>query len=296
MAKEGDKETVTSETEKGCVCVSLWECCGGKGWSGAVNDGTPEFPNVTIYAKGGPQQIEVTGTFSKKGKVVNVKLHLGVSRKVKRFEWGLWRDAFLGRLKGLKEWQEEHGIQGADLHLTDGGMKIELEEMKTSAEETVICWPGWRPFRFEMMRFDLESDGLLKEQFEEEREYANHVKKSAFDWRDHDQKYREGQALAWQGKFTVYVCLDSVARIQVKTVAYMEASGAVLKHAYLVTEKAFEDGGTQAQSKRGLDRSAVFLEDAKKCLLGDWERAVSLLEIAATVDGNEEALGSVLMR
>lgn len=82
----------------------------------------------------------------------------------REFVWQWWRDAFTGRLEGMKERQREHNMESSlDVIPSNGTMDTEFEMYKTLTNEKFLVWRGWRPFRVEFCLFEVKRSGLLKE-------------------------------------------------------------------------------------------------------------------------------------
>lgn len=120
----------------------------------------PCFGDINIRPVGGPQHCEVNAKTSRNGLKLSVAISVRLLGEEPRFQWRWWRNAFLGRLLGAKEWREIHNIPSPELHLMTGVMNQELKTMSTRTEENFKFWPGWRPFRFGFSLFEL--DGLQK--------------------------------------------------------------------------------------------------------------------------------------
>ena len=118
----------------------------------------------------GPQSISVqvhlenTGDSGEARHRVGVQLCRKSNMRDARFEWQWWRDAALGRMEGLRRWQENHGMRSVDLHTTESTIASGTRIVKSAVAGVgmeMCVWSGWEPFRFRQCRLELESEKLL---------------------------------------------------------------------------------------------------------------------------------------
>lgn len=120
----------------------------------------------TIRPRCGPQHLFV-GVRLHVGRNVRVRVYLerGLREEDDLFEWEWWRDSFLGRLDGRREWKERHGfgeegvVRWTDGEIGGGVTGVDMRDWGTG--DRVSIWIGWLPFRVRMVREELISDGFL---------------------------------------------------------------------------------------------------------------------------------------
>lgn len=80
------------------------------------------------------------------------------------FKWGLWRDAFLGRLSGKEKWRKDRLAKAVDLFVTKGPLIADFDEIETPTGDSFTVWKGWMPFRVDFCKFEVENSSLLGSQ------------------------------------------------------------------------------------------------------------------------------------
>lgn len=96
------------------------------------------------------------------------------------FHWQSWRDSAMGRMKGLKDWQTNHGMRSPDLHISNAGIASGIRKEETGllrSRQEVLVWLGWNPFRVKQCRLELEGENVLKK-FLIERDIGVPVRKN----------------------------------------------------------------------------------------------------------------------
>ena len=157
--------------------------------------------SVEVKAEGLPRSCALHVSY--KDEKMCVKMNRSEEYNV--FVWEEWRNAFQGRLAGLREWQWQNGcwsgmsgvensnnssenisshIETGDRFLrckysiSDGMEKINLSCRASLnpyrwGKECLTVWKGWLPHRRNMCKFELESSGLIKK-----HEVRNYMKAS----------------------------------------------------------------------------------------------------------------------
>lgn len=113
-------------------------------------------PVIRIRAICGPQDIQL-----KLRRDTTQGLNLRIEGKDEKLEWMKWRDSFLGRLFGFREWQTAFGFKSIpDLHLCapdhiSGG----VVDLTTTTSQTFTTFSNWIPFRpsFSLFEFKFKS-------------------------------------------------------------------------------------------------------------------------------------------
>lgn len=192
------------------------------------------------------------------------------------FQWEWWRDAFMSRLEGLKQWQASHDMRFVDLHGTDipisegtRGVQVILK----GTGKSFRTWCGWAPFRFEFCRFELESRGFLLH-FESAKVVNIVTGESKDDARRHRLPRAERRALP-----------------------YSEAEREQIRNASFVVREVISEAGLDEDYDRVVlstaDRAKGLIDSAERLLCErkeNFDRSVLLLEVAAVELGNVEAL------
>ncbi|PXF47042.1 Cytochrome c oxidase assembly factor 7 [Gracilariopsis chorda] len=220
---------------------------------------------VTIVPICGPQKFSV---------VVNITTTGQCSMRVfadrERFQWQWWRDAFLGRLEGFREWQTQQNIPCVELDLDEEYAEAPgISKLRTATHSSFQTWNEWTPFRAIICKYELESDGLLQQPCVVELKTPS---------------IRDEKA----GITNHFV---EIPVQDIKEVSYEEADDALLMHTCLLVQDALKhqpvlmnvshDEGTGGNPADLLIKLGDTLEPS---------RAVNLYEIAAVQYGRVDAL------
>ncbi len=146
--------------------------------------------SVEVSAEGLPRCCALHVTYRHE----NMYIEINRSEEYNIFVWEEWRNAFQGRLAGLREWQWENGCwsgmsetdnsndssENISSHIETGDRFLRcdypisngIERIKLSCaaslnpyqwgRDCLTVWKGWLPHRRNMCRFELESNGLIK--------------------------------------------------------------------------------------------------------------------------------------
>eukprot|EP00178_Gracilaria_changii_P002659 TRINITY_DN1396_c0_g1_i6.p1 TRINITY_DN1396_c0_g1~~TRINITY_DN1396_c0_g1_i6.p1 ORF type:complete len:1292 (-),score=238.65 TRINITY_DN1396_c0_g1_i6:876-4694(-) len=189
------------------------------------------------------------------------------------FRWKWWRDSFIGRLEGFKEWQEEMGIRSVGIEdaneAFDRGGSSQMSELRTITGRRFRTWNEWSGFRGGIRKLELESEGFLQE------------------------LKSEGAKLAGFELKKLSTTVASLPVRKMRRVCYDHANEIVLKHSCtLIGERLRRGDQDEAQKQNGPsvtnERIGRDLVDLSK-QIGKAE-ALMVLEIAATQYEMEEAL------
>ncbi|KAI0560846.1 Sel1-repeat containing protein [Gracilaria domingensis] len=215
---------------------------------------------------------------------VGVRITIGGKRKWRSrllweeeeisFKWKWWRESFAGRLEGTLEWQDEMGIDGAEIvdsnfshDNSESRTENNIVSFKTITGRSFETWKEWSVFRTGICRFELESKGFLQE------------------------LKVEGKKEAGYSTAKEMVNVANLPLWKVKSVCYNHAREAVLQHSCAIIEERLEHKAFDEKSAGKLNHS----EDVGRNLVTLSERfeeaeALTLLEIAATEYGMGEAM------
>lgn len=229
-----------------------------------------EGVSVIIVPICGPQILSITLDVDKTG-----SCSVWMKSAEGEFKWQWWRDAFMGRVEGLKEWQKELGIGYVDVeNEPEDELKTAMVEMTTPMNSTLSVWREWTPFRTGFCRFELESEGLLK------ASYVVGYKTPTVS----DDKC-----------FSYVIGRLPVRRI--KVVRYDEADDYVLKHSCLFVQETLrsrtrtqicgQDNVAGGNNQSAENAASKLMDLAKRV---DAPRALMLYETAAIQYGRRDAL------
>lgn len=110
-------------------------------------------PVIRIRAICGPQDIQV-----KLSSDATQGLTLRIEGKVEKLEWMKWRNSFMGRLFGFREWQTTFGFKSVpDLQVSvpdhiSGG----VVDLTTTTSQTFTTFSNWIPFRPSFSLFEFK--------------------------------------------------------------------------------------------------------------------------------------------
>ena len=153
------------------------------------NDSENEF-SLEVRAEGLPRSCALHVLY--KSEIMHIEM--ARNDEYVEFSWEEWRNAFQGRLAGLREWQWENGCwsgmtniensndssENISSHIETGDRFLRckypisdgIERIKLSyaaslnpyqwGRDCLTVWKGWLPHRRNMCRFELESNGLIK--------------------------------------------------------------------------------------------------------------------------------------
>ncbi|CDF35963.1 Sel1-repeat containing protein [Chondrus crispus] len=82
------------------------------------------------------------------------------------FDWEAWRDAFNGRLRGLKGWQKAQGMSVFEECTTYASIRRSIERWKLPDPRTgsqLRIWAGWLPHRPVIAKYELGTEGLIRQ-------------------------------------------------------------------------------------------------------------------------------------
>lgn len=88
-------------------------------------------------------------------------IHLGCGPNVNEFRWQDWRDAFLGRLTGITEWQRNHFMRGIHVNRTKNPISSPFRKLKVLDDREIQVFEGWQPFRARIHKFELQNSSLI---------------------------------------------------------------------------------------------------------------------------------------
>lgn len=229
-----------------------------------------DFVSVIIGPVCGPQILSIVLDIDNSG-----KCNLRMRGDGCEFKWRWWRDAFMGRLEGQQEWQEELGIGHLDVeNNAEDGLNSTMVQMTTPLNSPLTVWREWAPFRTEFCRFELESEGLLKGSY-----VVGH----------------KTPTVSNDKCFSYVIGRLPVRRI--KVMRYDEADDGILKHSCLFVQETLRSRSRTQTC--GEDQVAVgsnqYTENAASKLMdlaqsSDASRALVLYETAAIQHGLREAL------
>lgn len=220
---------------------------------------------VTIAPICGPQKFSVVVSITTTG-----QCSMRVFAGQERFQWEWWRDAFLGRLEGLKEWQKQLNIPCVELDLAEKYAETPgISKLRTATHSSFQTWNEWTPFRAVICKYELESDGLLQQPCVVELKTPS---------------IRDEKA----GITNHFV---EIPVQDIKEVSYDEADDALLMHTCLLVQDALQYQPVLVNAMQNEDTTDNPADLLMK--LGDTlepSRAVNLYEIAAVQYGRVDAL------
>lgn len=162
------KEKEASVVE-GCGNCEIW-LPGDSKTEDCSGETRPLFERYTLIFKSvcAPQPYYAEVGFSKNDSN-NLEMWVRLARsegcQEDSFIWEWWRDAFLGRIEGMREWQKMHGLPSCEVRVTDTDIWTGLKSKRLrlpGTGEKIMIWEGWRPFRLGFCRFELEDDMFLR--------------------------------------------------------------------------------------------------------------------------------------
>ncbi|CAN8075749.1 unnamed protein product [Agarophyton chilense] len=162
----------------------------------------------------GPQKISVLLKLGTAGECT-----VQVLSDCEEFRWRWWRDAFIGRLEGFRDWQRDLGISSVDVDHIRNDQLLGILRLQTATKASFLTWNEWPPFRAVICRFELESKGLLQQPVIEE--------------------YKTPLI-----HFDTTGVMSHFAKLPVKNVqavSYKDADDAVLMHTCLLVQDAVRD-------------------------------------------------------
>lgn len=124
---------------------------------------------VIVEAEGGPQAIKVMIQIQY-GKA----LHIRIVGQAKCLEWHHWKEAFLGRLIGFREWGSKHDFKNvpalhacAANHIFGG-----LIDLETITSQKFTTFSSWVPFRTSFCLFEFKYKDQSLQQIEVSQSYS----------------------------------------------------------------------------------------------------------------------------
>ncbi|CDF36659.1 Sel1-repeat containing protein [Chondrus crispus] len=198
---------------------------------------------------------------------VSVRLRRGENGAEGVFEWEWWRDAAMGRMEGLKRWQENHEMEAVEFRTSrlpiDSGLRIVDSAVRESGHE-FVTWAGWEPFRTKHCKLEVESEKLLVE-------FA---------------VTRQPESLVAKNKKITYSVNRMVGRR--RSVGYAEAKRESIRDGCLIVREALIEGTRVVESGTALSNQTEDTKDvirkAENLIGGGHEnfgRAIFLLKVAA---------------
>lgn len=133
-----------------------------------VSVGAPRTA-VIVEAVCGSQTIKVT---------INIEygkaLHFRIGGHAKFLKWHHWKEAFMGRLIGFRDWRSKHGFKdvpelqvSAANHITGG-----LLDLETITSHKFTTFPSWVPFRTSFCLFEFKYKDRTLSQIEVSQLYS----------------------------------------------------------------------------------------------------------------------------
>ncbi len=121
-----------------------------------------------IRASCGPQDVFIMVSFTTEDESDNLLLSVGIfldsERRIRTFEWEVWRDSFYGRLEGYRRVQEQLGTASLPLLRTQNDISAVIE--KTQREtfmggSAMNVWKGWLPPRASICKYEITTAGFI---------------------------------------------------------------------------------------------------------------------------------------
>lgn len=97
---------------------------------------------------------------------ISVRLARRNKERDDSFDWESWRDAFNGRLRGLRKWQERQGLGILDECATCCGIAEGIERWKLPDPRTgsqLRVWSGWLPHRPSICKYEVSTEGVIRQ-------------------------------------------------------------------------------------------------------------------------------------
>eukprot|EP00178_Gracilaria_changii_P004166 TRINITY_DN164_c0_g1_i11.p1 TRINITY_DN164_c0_g1~~TRINITY_DN164_c0_g1_i11.p1 ORF type:complete len:1662 (-),score=296.66 TRINITY_DN164_c0_g1_i11:8067-13052(-) len=190
-----------------------------------------ELKRVEICVVCGPQRMGVRVELRRRNQCELTVLNEGREK----FKWKWWRDAFIGRLEGMEEWQKGIGVNGVEVErwgASNGESDGVIREVWSLSKKKIQTWSEWGPFRMGFCRFELESKGLL------------------------EQPIRGGRRRAqFKGRHTFVPV--RLAMLKVINVSYNEIEDGMLRHYCDITREALECGSLHGRIDRCNDANKL---------------------------------------
>lgn len=77
------------------------------------------------------------------------------------FDWEMWRDAFIGRMIGAREWKEDHEMDFFREYTTFHGISNGFKQIRFNqgrSENFMNVWMGWLPMQPQICEFELKKE------------------------------------------------------------------------------------------------------------------------------------------
>ncbi|CDF36664.1 Sel1-repeat containing protein [Chondrus crispus] len=265
--QQRSREAGEVEIKQGESCVTLVL---GSGEEAQDQTGRIKTVELTITAMCAPQQTKLDVRLqytSEHVHEVSVRLRRGENGAEGVFEWEWWRDAAMGRMEGLKRWQENHEMEAVEFRTSrlpiDSGLRIVDSAVRESGHE-FVTWAGWEPFRTKHCKLEVESEKLLVE-------FA---------------VTRQPGSLAVRNK-KIYYSVDRMVGRR-RSVGYAEAKRESIRDGCLIVREALIEGTRVVESGTALSNQTEDTKDvirkAENLIGGGHEnfgRAIFLLKVAA---------------
>ncbi len=119
---------------------------------------------LSVFAGCGPQDFKVNVSFKMRPELF-LTVRISCHEQRRTFFWEAWKNSFLGRLEGAKEWQTEWNLPSVPVLCTDSAINSGTAFSRTlNANESsgIRYWKGWLPHRPKMSQFELETKGFIK--------------------------------------------------------------------------------------------------------------------------------------
>lgn len=238
---------------------------------------------IEVIPAGAPQDFRVhfsaTLVEDLKKMKVSASLHWNCSTgETPLFKWQTWRDAFFARLEGHAKWLANHGFPKSSLLGTDCPISRGVVNINTPMRGTgdqFELWNGWKPFRPDIARFEVEYPGFLLQTDTLKSFFSEH-----YSWIDEETT---------TGYFPYH---------ERGIVSYSSADRGVLRHACLIVKEELEKIGegehipTFEPSRRNVGEIVRLAQVIQSRGDGEreTERQLFLLEIGVAEHGSLPAL------